>query len=521
MQTVKLLLTLTEQDVPVPDTGTVVPDTGVFTGMSSDVVANPATIVISVLMFTILAVVAGVAIHKLYRVGKMKVAIPVFLLFGLLFATFIPFIINSNSIIAADDYPDIEVTEEVEMSEKISESTFVSGEVPVTKLAATDWGYNLYALADELDFVPETEGNNTVITSIAEQGALTANTYGFTLEEGATAEDEVWYPLSDVAEIVDAHNSATDENSVTNVYFGILTDDSVVADTYELDVDFYATLQLATIDKLTYMQDFNGLSATDLTNVKSSMTLNEQYQLEDERDNKVYYIARIGDGNIWMTQNLDHDIVTDTNFYTPDNTDISENWTASKATYTDEDVSDWAGSANSPESYDPGELCWNGTIEDIWDYTIATSAVDCNGEEVEPHYTIGNYYNYSAAVAMNDTSSYNTDGASADQSICPAGWTLPGSGNDSGSFAYMLSGLSIPTAAPGYQAIKNSPIYFAYVGDYRGKSNAFGATGRYRTGVVRDATRAYNLYAASGEELGPKASSNRAYGFSVRCIVRQ
>lgn len=80
-----------------------------------------------------------------------------------------------------------------------------------------------------------------------------------------------------------------------------------------------------TIFELEYMQDFASLTSTQKTDVLKSMITDQQYTLTDNRDGKEYYIAKLRDGNVWMTQNLDHDIVTTANFYTPANTDVLNN----------------------------------------------------------------------------------------------------------------------------------------------------------------------------------------------------
>ena len=161
------------------------------------------------------------------------------------------------------------------------------------------------------------------------------------------------------------------------------------------------------------MQDLATLASSEKTAVLNSMTLNQQYQLKDNRDQKDYYVAKLADGNVWMTQNLDHDIVTTTGFYTYDNTDIGHGatlntnatWTASTATYATNDTT-WVWLTDAPESYNPGDLCWNGTIRSVINGTITTDTVACGNDK---HYHIGNYYNWTAAVAMNNSSSYSTD----------------------------------------------------------------------------------------------------------------
>ncbi len=46
-------------------------------------------------------------------------------------------------------------------------------------------------------------------------------------------------------------------------------------------------------------------------------------RLIDKRAGKYYWVAKLADGNCWMTQNLDLDLSTGTTL-TPDNTNIPE-----------------------------------------------------------------------------------------------------------------------------------------------------------------------------------------------------
>jgi hypothetical protein len=79
------------------------------------------------------------------------------------------------------------------------------------------------------------------------------------------------------------------------------------------------------------MQDLN---SSNKATVLSNMTEDSQYYLADKRDDKAYCVAKLKDGNIWMTQNLDHDIKTDGSVtYDSTTTDITAAWTPSTTTY--------------------------------------------------------------------------------------------------------------------------------------------------------------------------------------------
>ena len=514
METTKLKLVLSEPDVAIPDTGR-------LTG-STSALQNTVTIVAIVAVLIIVATIVGVAIHRSRKVKKVRFFTPIFLILGLLSGIVAP-VLTNNRTFAAAIYDEIKGPEEVSMKGVITESTFISGKATLTMLHAYDHEIYLGFSANEANFVPKTDNNETKIVPIEKESKkLTANTYGFTLKEGAKATDEVWLSPDETVLI----DSIPSDNYTVDVYFGILTDDTVLADTYELDVkfqgDIYGDLDiLPNIRDLTYMQEFKNLTDSERFFVAESMALEEQYQLKDIRDGKTYYIAKLKDGNIWMTQNLDHDIVTDENYYTPENTDVPENWTAGGATHGTSDIA-WSETFSMPESYDPGDICWNGTVKSSSDENNAT--IPCTDANVNQHYHIGNYYNWAAAVAMNNIGDLAEDNYVADRSICPAGWTLPLSGNheEIGSFTYLVNSYSAELES-GTKSWE-SPMYFSLAGLWHGVVNAnqqvvysIGQDGTFWSGVNKDDTFAYVLLPKNFSQT----YAARSYGYSVRCVVQE
>lgn len=285
-----------------------------------------------------------------------------------------------------------------------------------------------------------------------------------------------------------------DLNTTPGLYMATLNF-SIVGNIAEGDV--------ANISQLTYMQDFASLTAASRTAVKNSMTTGTQYQLKDSRDGKTYYIAKLSDGNVWMTQNLDHNIVAATNFYTPQNTDISANWTPSRATYQTGYYYWIGGAPSSPESYDPGDLCWDGN-----------SNGDLNSTCSDRHFHIGNFYNWPAAVASNSAGLVQTG---YDQSICPAGWTLPSSYSgvygDSNSplFSDLVSGKS-------FAELVASPTLFTVTG-YWSYGNRYNTLVGYYWSRVVETDNAYALELSPGG-VNPDSPIPRGYGVAVRCVAR-
>ncbi|MBQ9484719.1 hypothetical protein IJU85_01270 [Candidatus Saccharibacteria bacterium] len=269
-----------------------------------------------------------------------------------------------------------------------------------------------------------------------------------------------------------------------------------------------------TINDLEYMQDFATLSASDKTSVLNSMTTNTQYQLADSRDGKEYYIAKLADGNVWMTQNLDHDIDSTYN-YNSTNTDVPAIWDdILTSTYATGDTT-WHSAFTAPESYDPGDLCWNGTIASNYSGTLSTYAEACGNDK---HYHIGNYYNWSAAVVLSDSSGIIDHNDDADQSICPAGWMLPKSGTaltGSGTFVYLHNQLD--------GNVHSSPTHYVYGGYWLGSSLYVGGEGFYWSSVVCDSDCAYLLTFNKDGTIDPQTCSYRQIrsdGYSVRCVAR-
>lgn len=262
--------------------------------------------------------------------------------------------------------------------------------------------------------------------------------------------------------------------------------------------------------KMTYMQD--------VATWGSTLSAGDEIIATDARDGKEYTVAKLADGNIWMTQNLDHDIGDIAGgTYTSADTDISANWTPSTATYAT-GTTTWNNTTSAPESYDPGDLCWNGTLDSSWSTTLSNGTTACGNDK---HYHIGNYYNWTAAVAMNDSSSYTTQNTDVNQSICPAGWRLPIGGTTntgSKSFQYLVNQLSLTSGTSGN--IQSSPVYFVVGGYWYGSSPYVGSSGYYWSSVAYSSGYAYYLVFDVDGHLDPQAYYDRNRGYLVRCVAR-
>ncbi len=206
-------------------------------------------------------------------------------------------------------------------------------------------------------------------------------------------------------------------------------------------------------------------------------------RLKDTRDGKYYWVAKLADGNCWMTQNLDLDLSTSKTL-TPDNTNIPSNWTPKTSTTTT--ISGY--NSDTGKSYNPGDKYYEGSY----------SASD----PTTMHYHVGNYYQWSAATAGYTGTSQST------QSICPKGWTLP----SQSQFQQLInSGLSGSN-------FMNAPYYLLRGGWLRDSSlYDAGSAGNYWSSTPNGSNRAHYLYFTSGSI--DTYNFYRYLGLSVRCVA--
>ena len=420
------------------------------------------------------------------------------------------------------------------------------------------------------------------------QSSFTVNSWGVKVSTDATADVNTagYIPFSSGTI---AHSTVPVADSVTNVTLAAKTDITQAAGTYELVLNFTAVpriTQAVTIDDLYYMQDFRFLGSTDRTNVLNSMTEGTQYRLHDQRDEKQYYVAKLctsKSGNtcnqydIWMTQNLDHVIKTDgTVTYDHQTTDLGygdsqrSSWdvenvsglapatiSAFNSGTTSNVVTGWGNTDTAPRQAEGGDH-YVITDPSTGNISIVEGEAGCVALGYTTsqcaHYHIGNYYNWTAAVASTSTNGINTKYKVMPESICPAGWRLPngltsdgaetptitqsdfnallgangitGSGGKDAAGNATTNGIdlygstNVTFATGGFMKMTNNPFYFVRAG-YVGSTtlNYFADYGYYWSSTVVDGSLAYFLGFSSGG-LWPAYQGSRSGGWSVRCVAR-
>lgn len=328
------------------------------------------------------------------------------------------------------------------------------------------------------------------------------------------------------------------------------------------------------------MQDFANVTTVNRDSIIASMVPERQYVLKDGRDGKKYTIAKYQVGtdqttsepiyDVWMTQNLDLDLDA-SKTYTNKDTDIgydtvtgtyqTATWNPLRSTYptTSTQIHEWCQGGtwdsqselctnSSPESYNPGDLYWDSTkISDLNDWEIydescdSTTSTPVCDESKNPlstyvssagvsHYHLGNYYNWTAALATNDSSIYSNSDL-VEQSICPAGWTLPRAKNGDSTFYSLWNKEGLANTSYidadnnhkydlGEKALWTSPLYFAVSGGFDGAVGYVGYVGYSWSSVARGINDAWFAYYDVNSNALSSYYSKRSDGFSVRCLAR-
>ena len=171
---------------------------------------------------------------------------------------------------------------------------------------------------------------------------------------------------------------------------------------------------------------------------------------------------------------------------------------------------------NNDKRYDSLDLC-----------KVDHSEADCL------HYSTGNYYNWTAAVASNASGGISTDKTRADNSICPRGWRLPNTDNVDNSyneFGRLLYNYNVTNSIAGsgnvgyktggFNALRTSPLWFVRSGYVSSGALSNAASyGYYWSSTVYNANRARSLY-FDISNVYPANSFGRSNGRSVRCMAR-
>ena len=266
----------------------------------------------------------------------------------------------------------------------------------------------------------------------------------------------------------------------------------------------------------------------------ATMTTDEQYQMYDLRDNKIYFVSKLQDGNVWMTQNLDFEIPSTGITLSPETTHVE-----SERTITP--VAEWGTDPNA-YYYVKGGDYYIAPSENNEDVDTVQPLEELAPDDEKNHYSVGSYYSYALAVAGNSISDSNYSyGSSYDNDICPKGWRLadPSDYRQYSSSALLkkyniVQYANSSTLGTSDAALRQSPLYYTRAGHYNGVYNGLGIYGgvwdnhydyvsRYEDGDYVYYKMGY-LTGFDSSYVSPYyykqyGANLRSDGFNVRCVA--
>ena len=439
-------------------------------------------------------------------------------------------------------------------------------------------GYSVYAIGDSLN----SEGNNTLVGSngsnINSGTATSGDTSQWAMKLALKAGDTSTTPPTIISpfnfystvpttwtKVATIPSSTTDmkEGSNFTTTYATYISPTQAAGTYLGQIKYLLTHPSAATPTSAYVMQEVAEWEDDLSNPGDSV------QAIDIRDGKAYWVTRLADGNIWMTQNLDLDIGgANTAPLNSNNTDISTTASGSGIYadgYTEQDgVWTWTpvstaitsnyyidGNSVKPSAW-PTDTTGHTTPysadgRDTYFYTSNSTSNDTRYNSLQAcknashteneckRYFAGNYYNWSAAIASNNSTNIgSTVGDIASNSICPKGWRLPNASqtdNVNNEFGRMLykAGItvnvtagndSVGYATGGLNKLRSNPYYFVRSGYITGGTlDSPGVSGYYWSSTVSDSAIAYYLR-FGGTDIYPARYGARSNGWSVRCVAR-
>ena len=303
----------------------------------------------------------------------------------------------------------------------------------------------------------------------------------------------------------------------------------------------------------------NSLTQAPAPSTGNRATLSSMTALTDERDDNVYTVARLADGNCWMTENLrlDAEDSTDASLAQGFGDDTANN-RGKFIGLAESENANFAKSTNANSLYYSGTQSGTATMNigtanepsfrlprynnNNTNRTLGASYNGTGSSTYYQWYAYGNYYNWPSAMA--NTGYYNTTTAdengytpseAANTSLCPTGWKLPygrstGKGATSGGFSYLdiqmggtgadSSSSTNPTGATMSMRWRQFPNNFVYSGSFNvASANNRSSYGRYWSSTAYNYYYSYLLYLDSSN-VSPGTNNGYKYiGGSIRCIA--
>ena len=433
-------------------------------------------------------------------------------------------------------------------------TTDTSNEISVNVSTNNAYGYNLYTTVGNStydDTSLTSSSSNDVFTSIPTTANLptltTDNTWGYTysLDNGTTWSNYNGLPLYTTDSPTRLKKNTGPSNDTINFKIAAKAGSTQPSGTYTNIINFTAITKPTPITLAdAYAKEGKELyhgyyKMQDMTPTICEETedIGSQLQVIDIRDDKVYWIAKLVDNNCWMTQNLDLDLTSDPNAnnyiaLTSENTDLTDTTSAAYQdgyTVSKDGTITWLPERDTIAYNNLNSTTWQNDISHPYSYDY----LDANGNPVYPdslvtkkvagdHGLSGNYYNWSAAAASNDSTSAS---GNLSNSIYSKGWKLPNVtdkefGNLFVRYNIIETNVSKIYLDNGFYKLISHPLYIIRAGIMLGPSISYRSRGYYWSNVVSNSTYAYGTLIIDENSIMPEEPVGRYGGWSVRCLAR-
>ncbi len=343
-------------------------------------------------------------------------------------------------------------------------------------------GLKFIIYGSNTELINETD-RRVSIPSITEAGTLKNNTFGFTFSDpSSNPQTATFYPLEEYSENLSAFEISKEpvkSGTKVPIWFAVRSKD-LTPGTYDLEITYKA------VSDFTFkMQDMDSTICSELVS-------NKQYEFTDTRDGKTYTVAKLPDGQCWMTADLELDLATEDDAAAGDkivgvlrSTESGEEFVALNSENSDLDSEFHAKKLNTTldEGWDTyhGEYGYPLSDEDLEKLKEASFYIyepgAEEGEVAEKVY----YYHYNTATAgsadYNRLLSMSREDdemediyIAAEHSICPKGWSLP----DNSKYEKLIA----VYYGSENQNLENSPTNFRVSGNIY-NNNEFDDFGRW------------------------------------------
>ena len=374
-----------------------------------------------------------------------------------------------------------------------------SNKAALSNFSDNTWGYSY-----------STDNGSTWVSG--DYGSATAGYNGLTLDANDNGESgTTLYHVDNYA-----------GSSSVQFKIGAKSATTQAAGTYTNTVNFYAVTNPEppkTIADATTMQEVGACPIT--------LTTGQIYTIKDSRDNQDYKVAKLADGKCWMVENLN---LAGGTALDADKTDVTSAYISSFT--TSNNLTKNGNTIALPTSSTSGF----NTDNYSYDYNSGNKTnCGASGQDT-PCYS---YYSWDAAT-LGSGRTIATENTDAPYSICPKGWRLPTSGNQSnnewkrGDFYKLATayGANLESNYYDSSSATGSNFYnnagpgaipgFLLAGYYDdGSFGNGGSSGDYWSSTsYPDASYARALRFFSSVV----SSANRSYryrGFSVRCVFSE